>query len=191
MTWQDVSGLIGAIGGTVGTIAAFLVYLQSGSRIKVKVSIGIQNSGIGVGAGQAELILIDPKRFKGSFGYGIDLTFARLILVVEARNTGRLAVNVEALTLNRGKVELGGANLFQGANHLPHRFDFGTSAIWMSPFEDAQTLATIDLPGRKRGKYVGAILKLGNGRKIKSRNRISASHLQHVRHAWDAMKGKA
>lgn len=191
MTWQDVSGLIGAVGGTIGTIAAFLVYLQSGSRVRVRVSLGIQNSGIAVGVGQTGLIMIDPKRFAGSFGHGFDFSFARIVFIVEARNVGRLAVNVESLTLNRGKVELGGANLFQGAHHLPHRFDFGTSVIWTAPIEDAATLATIQLPGSKPRQYVGAILKLGNGRQVKSRNRISAAHLRHVQESWNAMKAKA
>jgi len=191
MSWQDVSGLIGAVGGTIGTIAAFIVYLQSGSRVRLKVSVGIQNPGINVGQGQVGLIQIDPRKFSGSFGYGMDYSFARLVLIVEARNVGRLAVNVESLNLNRDKVEFGGANLFQGAHRLPHRFDFGTSAIWMAPFEDAMTLATIDFPDKKRRKLVGAVMKLGNGRLVKSRNTLSASHLGDVQAAWLKMKAQS
>lgn len=191
MSWQDVSGLIGAIGGTIGTIAAFLVYLQSGSRVILKVSLGIQNPGINVGPGQVDLIQIDPRRFSGSFGHGLDYSFARLVLIVEARNVGRLAVNAESLKLNRGKVEYGGGNLFQGAHTFPHRLDFGTSAIWMAPFEDAMTLATIDFPDKKRRKSVGAVMKLGNGRLITSHNKVSAAHLDDVQAAWLKIRAQA
>jgi hypothetical protein len=95
MTWQDWSSLIGAVGGTIGSIAGFVVYLQSGTRVKVRISVGIAGSDLAVGLGQIGLIILDPRKFKGSFGHGIDFTHARLVVIVEAVNSGRLPVTVE------------------------------------------------------------------------------------------------
>lgn len=185
MTGQDVAALIGAVGGTIGAIAGFIVYLQSGSRVKVKISLGIAQSGLAVGAGQMGLIVIDPRKFKGTFGYGLDLKYAKLVAIVSTVNSGRLAVNVDSLRLTRKKVELGGGNLFQGAHSLPHRFEFGTSAIWTAPFEDARNLAFATIPKDGIEGKVGAAVKLGNGKSIRSKRDLSPKHIRQVLEAWE------
>lgn len=188
MTWQDVAALIGAVGGTVGAVAGVIVYLQSGSRVKVSVTVGVLVPGFTPSPGQIGLIAIDPKKFNGSFGYGIDFTYASLVVIVEARNTGRLGVDIESLHLTRKGVQLGGLNLFSGAHTLPHRFNFGTSATWTAPFQDAYALATVSTPKLNGSGSIGAVLQLGNGRKVRSRNKLDVNHLAKVVTAWNAQQ---
>ncbi|MEN9967254.1 MAG: hypothetical protein RL036_487 [Actinomycetota bacterium] len=188
MTWQDWASLIGAVGGTIGSIAGFVVYLQSGTRVKVRISVGIAGSDLAVGLGQIGLIILDPRKFKGSLGHGIDFAHARLVVIVEAVNSGRLPVTVESLRLIRQKIEFGGANLFQGARSLPHRFDFGTTAIWTAPLDDARALAALPLPKGRAPNVVGASLKLGNGKSVKTTRHLSLKHLEEVLDAWAKAK---
>lgn len=187
MTWQDIAALIGAIGGTIGAVAGVVVYLQSGSRVKVRITLGVRVPGMMPGPGQIGLIVIDPKKFSGSFGYGIDFNYAELVVIVEARNVGRLAVNLESVHLTRGGVQLGGGNLFTGAHSFPHRLNFGSSATWTAPFEDAYRLAHLSTKRLPNPSSIGAAIQLGNGKEVQAPSQITPLHMQRVLSSWQGV----
>lgn len=185
MSLDTTLALFGAVTGAVGAVSGFYAFILSGYRIKCQIGIGIHTSSGG-------LVKID-ERWKGGFGYNIAFVPQSEVLYIQVWNKGRLPVNIDRLTiyqrntLRRKGFELKGMSMPLNQSPvesliMPHRIDFGSSAMWLHQFQDITALSKLDLQDRRWGIRVE--LELGDEKKKRSRNWLTFSRIDDFNIQW-------
>jgi len=181
-TWL---ALFGAVSGAIGAASGYYAFVLSGYRLRCQIGIAIHTF-------EGAIVKID-KRWKGGFGYNIPFVPGSEQLYIQVWNKGRMPVNIDRLTIYQRKkghfswLEVKSMSLYVSqspieSSGMPHRIDFGSSAMWLHPFQDISALSKLDLNDKRWDIRVQ--LELGDERKKKSRNWLSISRIDDFNTQW-------
>jgi hypothetical protein len=177
--------IFGAVMGAIGAASGYYAFILSGYRIKSHIGIGIHTF-------RGAIIKINDQ-WKGGLGYNIPFVPGSEVLYIQVWNKGRMPVNIDRLTIYqrkngffRGTEETGLSLVISESpvesSNMPHRIDFGSSAMWLYPLNDIMALSRLDLEGRRWGIRVR--LELGDEKVKKSRNWLFPSKLDEFKKEW-------